>query len=230
MLASASALQFFITHESYAAATRRPAYQSVSVSPAIDTSSKMPCIPSACICCGECLKCHPKMQDGLNCRSETERTCPKSKPKSQKSTYRKLPQCHKSSALTLAKKKARYHPYLSQSGHIPNTNATTAFRYHSYPPYSTHQPYPFEHLVYPQHKTVPSSPQYECANVLRPHQFNARSVNTSQASLNIRHILQDSTHPSNTQPDPATKCLQDCLTAGVHLFTTSQGYWPLNLP
>ncbi len=164
------------------------------------------------------------MQDGLNCRPERERKCPKSKPKCQKLTYQKLPQCHKSSSPILAVKEARYHPYLSQSGHVPNTNTTTAFRYHSHPPCPTQQPYPFEHLVYPQHKTVPSSPQYECAHALHPHQLNARCINTSQVNLNIGHVLQDSTHPSNTPPSPATGCLHDCSTTGVHLSATSQGY------
>ncbi len=188
----------------------------------------MPCIPSTCICCGECLKCHPRMQDGLNCRPETERTCPKSKSKSQKSTSQKLPQCQESSSPILARKQARYHPYLSQSGHIANTNTTTAFRYHSYPPCPTQQPYPFGHFVYPQHTTVPSSPQDECANTLNPHQLNAHYVNTSQANLNIRHIFQGSAQPSNTSPNPATQGLPNCPTAGVHLSATPQGYELLN--
>ena len=181
----------------------------------------MPCIPSACICCGECLKCHPKMQDGLNCRPETERTCPKSKSKSQKSTYRKVPQCHESSPPNLAMKQARYHPCLSQSGHIPNTYTSSEYRYHSCSPCPTPQPYPLEHFVYPQHTTDPSSPRDECVNTLH---LDAHCVNTLQASLNIRHILQDLTHPSNTSPSPATQGLHKCPTTGVHVYAAPQGY------
>ena len=213
-----------MTRALYAATTRRPAYHIVSISPAIHTPSIMPCIPSTCICCEECLKCHPKMQDGLNCRPETERTCPKSKPKSQKATYRKLSQRHESNLPILAMKQARYHPYLSQSGHIPNTNTTTKLRYDSCPPCPIQRPYPFEHMVYPQHTTVPSSLQDECANTLHSHQLNAHCVNTSQANLNIRHMLQDPAHPPNTFPNPATQGLHNYPTAGIHLSATPQGY------
>ena len=173
----------------------------------------MPCIPSTCICCGECLKCHPKMEGGLNCRPETERTCPKSKPKSQRSTKRKLSQCHESSHLVLAMKKARYHPYLSQPGHISNTNTITAFRYDSCPPCPTQRPFPFEHIAYPQHTAVPSSMQDECADTLLPHQLNAHCVNTSQANLNIGHMLHDSAHPSDTSPNPAIEGLHNWVSA-----------------
>ena len=189
-----------------------------------DASSTMPCIPSTCICCGECLKCHPKMHGGLNCRPETERTCPKSKKKPRKSTYRKPSQCQVSSPPILAMRQERYHPYLSQSGHIPNANITTAFRYDACQPCPTQQPYPFEPSVYPQHTTVSSSQQDECGNTLHPHQVNGHCVNTSQANLNIRHILQDSAHPSNTSPNPATQGLHSCLTSGVYLSATLQGY------
>ena len=184
----------------------------------------MPCIPSTCICCGECLKCHPKMQDGLNCRPETERICPKSKSKSQKSTYRKLSQCQESSPPIVAIKQARSHPYLSHSGHIPTTNNITTFQYHSCPPCPTQQPYPFENFVYPQHTTVPSSPQDECANTQHPHQLHGHCDNTSQANLNIRHILQDSAHPSNIFPSPANQGPHNCPTSGVHVSVTPQGY------
>ena len=150
------------------------------------------------------------MQGGLNCRPETERTCPKSKPKSQKSTRRKLSQCHESSFPILATKQARYHPYLSQSGHIQNTNTTPAFRYDSCPPCPTQQTYPFDNFVYPQPMTVPTSPQDECARNLRSHQLNGHCVNTSQANLNIGQILQDSAHHSNTFPNPATQGFHNC--------------------
>lgn len=202
------------------ATTPRPVYQSVSVSRAIDTFSTMRCIPTTCICCGECLKCHPKMQGGLNCRPEIQRTCPKLEPKSEKTTYRKLSQRHESSPSILAMKQARYHPYQSQSGPIRNTNTTTALRYDSCPPCPTQQPYPFEPSVYPQHTTVPAPQQDECADILHPHQPN---VNTSQANLNTGHILQDPPHPSNTFPNPATQGLHTCPTPGVYLSTTPQG-------
>ena len=219
-----SALQCSTTRESHVATTPRAVYQSARLSQATDTSSTMRCIRSTCICCGECLKCHPKMQGGLNCRPETERTCPKSKPKSQKSTKRKLSQCHESSSPVLAMKKARYQPYLSQSGHIPNTKLTTAFPYDSCPPCPTHRPYPFEHIAYPHHTAVPSSPKGECANTLHPHQLNAHCVNTSQENLNIPHILQDSAHPPNTIPNPTIQGLHNCPTPGVPLSATPQGY------
>ena len=207
-----SAPQCSTTRESHVATTPRAVYQPVRVSRATNTSSIMRCIPSTCVCCGECLKCHPKMEGGLNCRPETERTCPKSKSKSQKSTKRKLSQCHESNLPVLAKKKARYHPYLSQSGRIPNTNPTTR------PPCPTQRPYPFEHLAYPQHTAVPSSPQDACADILHPDKLNSHCVNTSQASLNIPHMLQDSAHPSNSSPNSATQVLDNYPTPGVHLW------------
>ena len=165
------------------------------------------------------------MQDGLNCRPETERTCPKSTSKSQNTTYRKLSQCYEQfphrihEAAKISSIPSSYH-----FGHIPTTNPVTAFQYDSCPSFPTRQPYPRVQSAYPQHSTVPSPPQDECANTLHPHQLSGHCVNTSQANLNTRHILHYSAHASNTFPNPANQGPHKCPTSGVHVPATPQGY------
>ena len=126
------------------------------------------------------------MQDGLHCKPEAARTCPKAKPNAPNQTRRKLPRCCESSSTILAMKRARCRPYTSQSGNAPNMSINTAFRYNSRPPYPTQQP--------SRSRSAHLSPAYDCPS-LPIERVRGRPKSTAAQRSLRQYIASEPQHP-----------------------------------